>query len=400
MKQLFKYLEGDKTIWLMSIIFGLISIVTVYSFIPVLISYTGGSTEFHLFKHMLILGAGFVIMYYVHKVNFKYFSRLAQIMLWLSVVLLLLTLLFGASINGAKRWLMIPGINQGFQTSDFAKLALVMYVARMLVLNKDKLNNFKEGILPILIPIGVICMLILPQDFSTAGMLFGICMLLLFIGNVPYKFLLYIVGALVGMFLLVLLIGKAAPDLVPRAKTWTNRVEAFFGGDSASEEHPQVRQGKVAMANGGTFGVGVGQGTFKKTIPQAYADFYFASFVEENGLVGGISLIVFFLVLLYRVFKIAIRCEKSFGTYLVIGIGLSLIVQAFVNMMVPTGLVPVTGQNMPMLGLGGTSLWFTCVSLAIILSVSRTVYDNEEEDLDLDNELQTAEVDNNKYEVE
>ena len=170
--------------------------------------------------------------------------------------------------------------------------------------------------------------------------------------------------------------------------------------DLQSEEHPQVRNAKAAMNNGGLFGRGVGKGEFKKMISQAYADFYFASFVEENGLVGGISLIVFFLVLLYRVFKIAIRCEKSFGTYLVIGIGLSLIVQAFVNMMVPTGLVPVTGQNMPMLGLGGTSLWFTCVSLAIILSVSRTVYDNEEEDLDLDNELQTAEVDNNKYEVE
>lgn len=371
LKRWVTYLEGDRTIWMLALIFTLISIVTVYSFIPILITQHGGdgSTEFYLIKHAIILFSGFGLMYLSHKANFRFYARIAKALLWISAGLLVLTMFYGASINQAERWLEIPIINQRFQTSDIAKLALVIYLARTLVIVKDKMHDFKEGIWPLLWPILLICGLILPQDFSTAAMLFGISMIILYMGQVPLKWLFAGVGSIVVMFLLMLALSKSIPGLLPRVDTWVARWEQYSDGES--EEATQLRNAELAIVSGGAIGKGPGKGVFKYALSQAYADFYFASFVEEYGLAGAIILISLFLVLFYRFLRIAVKCESPFGTYVVLGIGTALMVQAFINMAVPTGLVPVTGQNMPMLGLGGTSIWFTCLSFGIILSVSR-----------------------------
>ena len=388
-EKIFERLHGDKTIWVLAFLFALISIVTVYSFIPILVAQHGGSPTTHLIKHAIILSAGMFVMYYTHKLDVKYFSRLAQIMLWTSFVLLFLTLIVGNSVNGAKRWLSIPIINQGFQTSDFAKLAIILYTSRMLVIKKDILDNFKEGIWPILWPILLTCALIFPQDFSTAAMLFMICVMLLFVGRVPFKYVMAVIGGVVLLGTTVILFALANPGTISRVDTWKNRVEAYNSGDD--KEAAQLKTAQRAIANGGWFGVGPGKGIFKKRTPQAYADFYFASFIEELGLLGGGTLIFVFLLLLYRSFKIAVRTDKFFGALVVVGLSISMTLQAIINMAVPTEIVPVTGQNMPMLGLGGTAILFTCISFGIILSISRTVYKEERQE---GNEIKEEENEN------
>ncbi len=382
MVELFKYLKGDRALWVIAIIFALISMVTVFSFIPSLIEQQGGTYVGHLIKHMIILLTGFFVMYYIHRVNYKYFARLAPILFWTAVVLLVLTLLIGTSINGAKRWIQVPIVNQSFQTSDFAKLALLIYVGRMLVVKKDLLHSFKEGVWPILWPILLICALILPQDFSTAGMLFGICMILLFIANVPIKFLGMIFGGIIVTLLLIFALGKSVPGAFPRLDTWVKRIETFWKDeDQVDKDAKQQRDiGYYAIANGKYLGTGPGKGEYKKRLFAASADMYTAAFIEEYGLPGVCMLIGLFLTLLFRSLRIAAKCEKNFGTYICIGIGIALMFQALINMAVPTGLVPMTGQNMPLLGLGGTSIWFTCISLGVILSVSREVYPEREEE--------------------
>lgn len=398
-EKIFERLHGDKSIWLLAFIFALISIVTVYSFIPILVAQHGGSPTTHLIKHAIILSAGMFVMYYTHKLDIKYISRLAQIMLWTSFVLLFLTLIVGNTVNGAKRWLSIPIINQGFQTSDFAKLAIILYTSRMLVLKKELLHNFKEGIWPILWPVLLTCALIFPQDFSTAAMLFMICMMLLFVGRVPFKFLMAILGGVILLGTTVILFALANPGTISRVDTWKNRVEAF--NSEGSDDAVQLKNSQRAIVNGGWFGVGPGKGTFKKRTPQAYADFYFASFIEELGLFGGGTLIFVFLLLLYRSFKIAVRTDKFFGALVVVGLSISMTLQAIINMAVPTEIVPVTGQNMPMLGLGGTAILFTCISFGIILSISRTVYKDEKstEGNELQDNSGTRLTENLKYEA-
>ena len=398
MNELVKYLKGDRAIWMIALLFGLVSMITVYSFIPTLVAQHGGSPETHLFKHILILFTGFAVMYYTHRIDFKYFSRLSQIMFWTAVILLILTLFVGKNINGAKRWLEIPVLNQGFQTSDFAKLAIVSYVARMLVIKRDLMHDFKLGVWPVLWPVLLICVLIFPQDFSTSAMIFGICFLLMFIGKMPVKQLALIAGGIFASLAFIFIIGKGMPDVFPRMETWSNRIEAFWAGDNeiTAENQPQLESSQSAIYNGGFFGTGPGKGQFKRKIPQAYADFFFASFIEEFGAVGAIIIMLIFMILLYRSVRIALKCEKNFGTYLSIGISVALMCQAMVNMAVPTGLVPVTGQNMPMLGLGGTSIWFTCISLGMILSVSRSVSAYEQTN---DMKQKVNDIDDEKYVV-
>jgi cell division protein FtsW len=382
MIEIFKYLKGDRALWVIAILFALMSMVTVFSFIPSLVEQQGGSYFGYLIKHMLILLTGFVIMYYIHRVDYKYFARLAPILFWTAVVLLVLTWLLGTSINGAKRWIQVPIVNQSFQTSDFAKLALLIYVGRMLVVKKDLLHSFKEGVWPILWPILLICALILPQDFSTAGMLFGICMILLFIGNMPMKFLGMIFGGIIVGLMLIFAVGKSVPGALPRLDTWVSRIESFWQDeDKVDKDAKQQRDiGYYAIANAKFWGTGPGKGEYKKKLFAASADMYTAAFIEEYGVPGVSLLIGLFLTLLFRSLRIAAKCQKNFGTYVCIGIGVALMFQALINMAVPTGLVPMTGQNMPLLGLGGTSIWFTCISLGIILSVSREVYPEREEE--------------------
>lgn len=370
MRAVFTYLKGDKVIWMIACILSLFSLVSVYSFTPILANDESG-TEGFLFKHFITVFTGFVLMFYVHEINFKYFSKLSHIGIWVAVILLFVTMIAGANINSAGRWLVIPLINQKFQTSDFAKLVLIIYVARMLTLNRENLHNFKEGILPILIPVVLICGLILPENFSTSAMLFGLCLILMFIGGVNWRHILLIIGGALVAFALLILIAKVSPGFLPRLDTWENRLFNYEAEDP--KEAWQINNSLMAIKNGGITGMGPGNGQLKHEIPQAYADFVFASFIEEFGSIGGGILLMLFLILTYRVIRIASKCEKIFGTLAVLGLCLNLVFMAFINMAVCTKLVPVTGQNIPILSMGGTSTWFTCIALGIILSVSRSI---------------------------
>lgn len=370
MRAVFTYLKGDKVIWMIACILSLFSLVSVYSFTPILANDESG-TEGFLFKHFITVFTGFVLMFYVHEINFKYFSKLSHIGIWVAVILLFVTMIAGVNINSAGRWLVIPLINQKFQTSDFAKLVLIIYVARMLTLNRENLHNFKEGILPVLIPVVLICGLILPENFSTSAMLFGLCLILMFIGGVNWRHILLIIGGAILAFALLILVAKVSPGFLPRLETWENRIFNYEAEDP--KETWQINNALMAIQNGSFTGMGPGNGQLKHELPQAYADFVFASFIEEFGSLGGGILLMLFLILTYRVIRIASKCEKIFGTLAVLGLCLNLVFMAFINMAVCTKLVPVTGQNIPILSMGGTSTWFTCIALGIILSVSRSI---------------------------
>lgn len=358
-------------IWIVAIFLALLSVVSVYSFIPVLIKASGGSTEFYLIKHTLLILTGFGLMYFVHKLPPKIFSKLAKFLIYLSIILLILTLFFGARVNDAGRWLEIPVINTRFQTSDIAKLALVVFLAKMLAVNKDKLNDFKKGVLPILIPAIIVIALILRENFSTAALVFGLTLVMLFIGKTPFKYILLTIGSAVAGLVLLILISIAIPGLLPRIDTWMSRVESQYDGENNPREEMQINNAQMAIYNGGVIGKGPSKGELKHYIPEAYADFYYASFIEEFGFIGGFILVLLYMILLFRSIRIGLKAEKLFQTYVCIGLAMLMIFQALINMLVCTKLMPVTGQNMPLLSMGGTSTWFSCVSLGIILSVSR-----------------------------
>lgn len=366
-----KYLRGDRVIWMVCIILGMISLLAVYSSISSLAyKYTQGNTLYYLFKHGLMLVSGFFIMFAVHRLHYKYFSRLSQIAVWVAVILLILTLLLGVNINDASRWLKIPIINQNFQTSDFAKIALVAYVSRRLVVNRAKLKNFKEGLLPMLVPIGLVCGLILPANFSTAALLFFVCFTLLFIGGIPVKHLLAIVGLAAVSFALLLSLSSAYPDLLPRVETWKSRIMSFESGDT--EANYQVEHAMMAIHSGGLFPAGPGTGDSRNYLPHPYSDMIYAFIIEEYGaLIGGFGMLLLYLIFLYRGIKVSMNCERDFGTLLVIGLSFLLAFQAFINMGVAVNILPVTGQPLPLVSMGGTSIWFTCLAVGMILSVSR-----------------------------
>ncbi|NEN22978.1 FtsW/RodA/SpoVE family cell cycle protein [Cryomorpha ignava] len=359
------------------LILGLVSILAVYSSISSLAyKYTEGNTFYYLFKHGIMLITGFVIMYFVHKINYRYFSRLSQIAIWLAAILLILTLLLGVNLNDASRWIKIPLINQNFQTSDFAKIALIAYVARMLTLRKEFFHSFKEGLLPILIPIVIICGLILPANFSTAAMLFMVCVTLLFVGGIPFKHLVMVFAIAGAGFALLLVLSTSFPDLLPRVETWKTRLLSYESGDS--EANYQVEHAMMAIQSGGVFPTGPGTGDSRNYLPHPYSDMIFAFIIEEYGtIIGGCGLLLLYLIFLYRALRLARKCERNFGSLLVIGMSFLIAFQAFINMGVAVSLLPVTGQPLPLVSMGGTSIWFTCIAVGMILSVSRSVYEGE-----------------------
>jgi len=367
-----KYLKGDRVIWMVSILLSLISLLAVYSSISSLAyKYTQGNTLYYLFKHGIMLGTGLAIMYAVHKMNYKYFSRLSQIAIWVAAILLILTLLLGVNLNDASRWIKIPIINQNFQTSDFAKIALIAFVARELTVRRDRLHMFKHGVLPILVPMLIICGLILPANFSTAAMLFMVCTILLFVGGVPFKHLLLIFTLAIAGFALLLSLSSAFPELLPRAATWKSRILSFESGDS--EANYQVEHAMMAIKSGGLLPDGPGTGDSRNYLPHPYSDMIYAFIIEEYGsIVGGCGILLLYLIFLYRALRVAKRSDRDFGSFLVIGLSLLIAMQAFINMAVAVNLFPVTGQPLPLVSMGGTSIWFTCLALGMILSVSRT----------------------------
>jgi len=371
-----KYIKGDKIVWLVVLLLAILSILTVYSSIVTLAyKYKDGDTIYYLVKHLIILVVGFGLMLGAHNLNYKYYSRISQLAIFISVPLLAITLIFGANINDASRWLVIPVINQTFQTSDLAKLALIMYLARLLYKKQDNIQDFKAAFVPIMLPVLVVCGLILPANFSTSAMLFTTSLIIMFIGRVNIKYIVSLIGIGITSLILLLAIASAKPDLLPRMGTWAKRIESFSAG--GTEGNYQADQAKIAIASGWSdkfgplFGKGPGGSTQRNFLPHPYSDFIYAIIIEEYGLMGGFGVIILYLILFYRGVKIAQKSEKTFGTFLAIGLSFSLVFQAMINMAVAVNLFPVTGQPLPLVSMGGTSIWFTCLAIGIILSVSR-----------------------------
>jgi len=369
MQFLLKYIKGDRVIWGVSTLLALFSILVVYSSIVTLAyKYQDGNTEFYLLKHSIILLIGFGLMYFAHKLNYRYYSRMSQLALYLAVPLLLLTLVTGASINDASRWLVIPVINQTFQTSDLAKLALIMFLARMLSRRQDHIKDFNGAFVPIMIPVLLVCGLILPANFSTAAMLFVTCLVLMFIGRINLAYIISLVSiGVVGLAIFIAIVLNSNVD--SRVGTWKARIENF--ADGGSQLNYQAEQSKIAIATGGVVGKGPGRSTQRNFLPQAYSDFIFATVIEEYGMLGGVFIVLLYLILFYRGILIARKAPRTFGSLLAVGLSFSLVFQALINMAVAVNLFPVTGQPLPMVSMGGTSIWFTCLALGIILSVSR-----------------------------
>lgn len=381
MNQIFKtYLKGDKVIWAVVLILSIISLVAVYTSTSTLAyKFKDGNILYYILKHAIILVAGLGIMYLIHNVKYTYFSRIAQIGLFVAIPLLLLTFVAGTNINSAGRWVTIPGINLSFQPSDFAKLALIMFLARQLT-KLDKFKDFKDNFANLMLPVFIICGLILPSNFSTAAMLFATSMVVMFLGGVHIKNLGAMIGISVvgfGLFIgTVYMLPKEVQEKT-RVSTWIARVERFVGAEEEVDNY-QADHSKIAIATGGLLGKGPGKSVERNFLPHPYSDYIYAIIVEEYGLIGGAFVLFLYLILLFRGIKIATKTDKPFAALLAIGCCFSLIFQGMINMAVAVGVFPVTGQPLPLLSMGGTSLWFTSIAIGIILSVSRTVEENEE----------------------
>jgi len=379
MQAIFKYIKGDRVIWAVVLLLAIFSVLVVYSSIVTLAyKYQGGNTEYYLFKHSIIILIGLALMYFAHKVNYRYYSRISQIGLFLAIPLLLFTLLTGTTINDASRWLMIPIINQTFQTSDLAKLALIMFLARMLSKRQDHIKDFNQAFVPIMIPVLIVCGLIMPANLSTAAMLFVTCLVLMFIGRINLAYIISLIAIGVVCLGVFIAIGLSIDDsqtseensaITNRVITWKNRIINFSEG--TSQGNYQAEQSKIAIATGGVIGKGPGRSTQRNFLPQSYSDFIFATVIEEYGILGGTFTLLLYLILLYRGILIARNAPRTFGSLLAIGLSFSLVFQAMINMAVAVNLFPVTGQPLPMVSMGGTSIWFTCLAVGIILSVSR-----------------------------
>lgn len=372
MKAILNNIKGDKVIWAVVLILSVFSILAVYSSTGTL-AYRkhSGNTEYYLLKHLSILFLGFVLMYIAHQVPYKYYARISQIALYFSVPLLAYTLFFGTNLNEASRWYTLPIINMTFQPSDFAKLALIMFVARLLAKKQDEVEDFKKGFLSILIPVVIITLLILPANFSTAALIFTTCLVLMFVGRVRFSYIAILVAAGVIGAVILGTIAVNSPELPGRMGTWQKRIENFISGDS--EANFQVEQAKIAIATGGITGKMPGNSTQKNFLPHPYSDFIFAIIIEEYGIIGGTIVVLLYLVLFFRAIKIVIKSPRNFPAFLTFGVSFSLVFQAMVNMMVAVNILPVTGQTLPLVSMGGTSIWFTSIAIGIILSVSREI---------------------------
>ncbi len=369
-----KDIKGDKVIWIIVVILCIFSLLAVYSSTGTLaIKKQHGNTEYYLFKHFMILFFGLGLMYAMHLIKYTYYSRISQIGLFLTFPLLLVTLISGTNLNEANRWLTVPIVNLTFQSSDVAKLFLIMYLARVLSKKQELVQDFRKGFLPVIIPVIAVTVLILPANFSTAAILFVTCIVLMFIGRLNLKYMISL--GLLGIIgiVMIFMLSKSFPGLFPRGTTWVARIDHFINKKEADPDATyQVDQAKIAIVQGGILGKSPGKSTQRNFLPHPYSDFIFAIIIEEYGLIGGTFVLLLYLILFFRVIRIATRSQGNFGSLLSIGIGFSLVFQALINMAVAVNLFPVTGQTLPMVSMGGTSIWFTCISLGIILSVSRT----------------------------
>lgn len=362
-------LKGDRAIWAIFAILAILSILAVYSSTGTL-AYRerGGNTESYLFKHAVILSAGILLAYLAHLLHYMKFSRWAPFLLLASIPLLFLTIAIGPEINDARRWIHIPYVGLTFQTSDFAKLALIIYVARAISSKQEYIKDFNSAFLPIIVPILIICALIAPADLSTAMLLFLVCILMMFIGRVAVKYILLLFLLGLCVFAALILLHELMPDII-RVETWVSRWQEFT--DPSTEGGYQVQQAKIAIANGGAIGLGPGNSIQRNFLPASYSDFIYAIICEEYGVLGGSVIIGLYVLLFFRTTRLVTKSSKAFGAMLAMGLSLSLVLQAFVNIAVSVNLLPVTGLTLPMLSMGGTSLLFTCMAFGIILSVSK-----------------------------
>ncbi len=358
---IYRNLKGDPVIWFIVILLSLFSMMVVYSATGSLAyKLMDGYTEYYLIKHAALVLLSLFAMWIAHRIDYRYYSRISRLLLWISVPLLVFTWKFGVNINDASRWLTIPVINQVFQPSDLAKLALLITLASMLSKRQHNIADFQKAIIPMLLWIGLICGLIAMTNISTAVLLFITCMLVLFIGRVPvqYIFLLLLIGGVAGYTSL---------EIGQRGETAISRIESFIQGDPPF----QARQAYVAIATGGIFGKGPGQSDQRNYLPHPYSDFIYAIILEEYGLIGGVVILFLYLALLYRGMKTTMESDRAYGGLLSAGLSFALVLQAMVNMGVAVGLGPITGLPLPLISMGGTSQLFMGISLGIILSVSR-----------------------------
>ena len=367
MNQIISNLKGDRWIWLIVILLSLISMLSVYSAIGTLAVKRGVGAESILMKHLAMIVGGIALMYISHKLDYRYYSGISKLLMVITIPLLLYTLLFGANINNATRWIAIPGTGLSFQTSDLAKLALITYLARSLSRKQENIKDVKQSFIPIMGAVCVVFILIALANLSTALMLFGVSVLLLIIGRISIKQI--AVVCLAGAILLT-----GVVFLGPRRHTYTSRIHTYLHPEAADPDKSfQADHAKIAIASGSIFGKGPGKSNEVNSLPEAYSDEIYAIIVEEYGLVGGIALICIYLFLLYRCIKIVTRAPKAFGALLAAGLSFSLTIQAFANMAVAVGLGPVTGVPLPFVSMGGTSMLFTSIAFGIILSVSRDI---------------------------
>jgi cell division protein FtsW len=383
MKSNNKLIQGDLALW------GFLALLAIFSFFPVFsassnLSYVvGNGTPWqHLFKHMIILVMGFAVMIVIHRIPYHYFKGLSILMLPIVILLLIYTVSQGAVISGANasRWIRIPFVGIGFQTSTLASLVLMMYVARYLDKTMGQQLRFEQTLLPLWLPVGIVIALILPANLSTAVIVFTMLFLLCFFGGYPFKHLLVILGIGLVAFTLFVLAAKAFPDAMPnRIDTWVSRIENFSSPVEGGSGNYQVERAKIAIATGGLTGLGVGKSVMKNFLPQSSSDFIYAIIVEEFGLVGGVVVISLYLIILFRLMLIARRANTVYGKLLVIGVGLPVIVQAFINIGVALNVFPVTGQTLPMISSGGTAALMTCFAFGVILSASVASVKQEEE---------------------
>lgn len=377
--------KGDKVIWAMVILLTLVSILVVYSSIGSLAYKMNKSTESYLFKQIAFIALGVLIIYFAHRVNYTIYSRVATILFLLSIPLLFYTLQFGTSINDANRWIKLPVINMTFQTSDLAKLALFMYISKQLSRKQNVIKSFRKGFLPLIIPVIIICLLIAPANLSTAALVGGTALMLMFIGRVNTKHILLVIGgALLPLIFLILVSSsyydkeqhktKELPAVlsVGRVPTWIKRVQDFMYADKAQASY-QVQQAKIAIAQGGWFGKGPGKSEQRNFLPHPYSDFIYAIIIEEYGLFGGAVIMFIYLLFLFRSIRLFQRCPYAFGAFLAVALSFTLVIQAMVNMAVNVNVFPTTGVTLPLVSMGGSSLWFTCFAIGIILSVARNV---------------------------
>lgn len=366
-------IKGDKVLW------GILALLAIFSFLPVfsassnLAYVVGRGTPWgYLIKHFVILSIGFVLMFSVHKIPYNYFKGISILMLPVVVLLLVYTANQGTVIDGANasRWIRIPFIGLSFQTSTLASVVCMVYTATFFSKYKDQLGSFKNSLIRLWLPIFIVVLLIFPSNLSTAALLFLMVLIVSFVAGYPIKYLLAICGTGLAAVLLFFLLVKAFPGVFPnRVDTWMSRVENFRSGESADGNY-QIERAKTAIVTGKIFGVGAGKSRMKNFLPQSSSDFIYAIIVEEFGLIGGIGLIILYLLLLFRIVVISFKATDVFGKLVVIGLGIPIIFQAFINMGVALQILPVTGQTLPMISSGGTSAWMTCIAMGIILSVS------------------------------